>query len=136
MQKGNSFSISFHQGEVIFPYNLKIHVSKLSSGTSQKHSYHFVALLKDNQGNSSLKFIPAFFSGLTYLQNDANFSGLKVEYIMPDENQKEIYFERIIHVDNPIFDSLLVTGYIGLDEVVISSLSCPPQRKADTETLT
>ncbi len=90
-------------------------------------AYHFVALNKDNP---NVKFIAAFFTALTYLQTDANFSGLEFDYILPDETQKEIEFERIIYVDNPIFDSLLITGYIGADEVVINSLSCPPQREA------
>lgn len=129
MKKGDSFSISFHQGKVDFPYNLKIRLSKKDNDTSKKHTYHFVALNKDNHGNPNSKFIPAFFTALTYLQNDANFSGLEFEYILPDETKKEIEFERIIYVDNPIFDSLLITGYVGEDEVVIISLSCPPQRE-------
>ncbi len=130
MKKGDLFSISFHQGEVDFPYNLKIQVKKINNNTSQKCSYHFVALNKDdNYGNPDIKFITAFFAALNYLENDPNFSGLEAEYILPDENQKEIYFERIIHVNQPVFDSLLVTGYVDEDEVVINSLSCPPQKK-------
>lgn len=131
MNEGNSFSISFHQGEVNFPYNLKIHVSQINEENSSKYSYHFVAFNQDNQGNPNLKFIPAFFAALTYLEYDANFSGLEFKYIVPDENETEIYLERIVRVDKPIFDSLLVTGYVGKDEVVISSLSCPPQREAE-----
>jgi hypothetical protein len=134
MNEGNLFSISFHQGEVAFPYNLKMHVSQVSKDDSPKYSYHFVAFNQDNQGNPNLKFIPAFFAALTYLQYDPNFSGLEFKYIVPDENETEIYFERIVRVDNPIFDSLLVTGYVGKDEVVISSLSCPPQREAEAQT--
>ena len=130
MKKGESFSISFHQGEVDFPYELKIRLSKINNDTSQKHAYRFVALNKDNQDNPNVKFITAFFTALTYLQTDANFSGLEFDYILHDETQKEIEFERIIYVDNPIFDSLPITGYIGADEVVINSLSCPPQREA------
>jgi hypothetical protein len=39
----------------------------------------------------------------------------------------------MIYINNPIFDSLLITGYIGEDEVVINSLSCPPQRKDEMQ---
>ncbi len=134
MDEGHSFSISFHQGEVNFPYNLKIHVNPVSKDDSSKYSYHFIAFNKDNQENPNIKFIPAFFAALNYLQYDANFSGLEFKYIVPDENETEIYFERIVRVDNPIFDSLLVTGYVGKDEVVISSLSCPPQRETEAQT--
>jgi hypothetical protein len=130
MNKGDSFSISFHQGKVDFPYDLKIHVNQISNGSPEKCSYRFIAYKQDNQNNLDSQFISAFFTALTYLQNDANFSGLKFEYLLPDENQKDIYFERIAHLDNPIFDSLLVGGYIGEDEVVITNLSCPPQRVA------
>lgn len=87
MKEGELFSISFHQGEVDFPYNLKIKVRKINNDSSQKHTYHFVALKKDNHGNPNIKFILAFFTALTYLQNDANFSGLKFKYILPDKNQ-------------------------------------------------
>ncbi|MBD2130398.1 hypothetical protein NDI39_16855 [Microcoleus sp. ZQ-A2] len=134
MNEGHSFSISFHQGEVNFPDNLKIHVNQVSKDDSSKYSYHFIAFNKDNQGNPNIKFIPSFFAALTYLQYDTNFSGLEFKYIVPDENETEIYFERIVRVDNPIFDSLLVTGYVGKDEVVISSLSCPPQRETEAQT--
>jgi hypothetical protein len=51
------------KGTVDFPYELKIHVSKISDDNSPKHSYHFVSLNKDNGDNPSAKFIPAFFSG-------------------------------------------------------------------------
>lgn len=129
MKEGELFSISFHQGEVDFPYNLKIKVSKINNDSSQKHIYHFVALKKANHGNPNIKFILAFFTALTYLQNDANFSGLKFKYILPDQNQEEIEFERIVYVDKPIFDSLFITGYVGENEVFISSVSCPPQRE-------
>ncbi|HEY9637980.1 MAG TPA: hypothetical protein V6D14_31595 [Coleofasciculaceae cyanobacterium] len=128
MQPGDLFSISFHQGTVDFPYNLKIQVSKINNDTSPNYTYKFIALNIDNDSNPNIKFITSFFSALRYLQTDANFSGLDVEYVLPDENEKEVLFKKIIHVDNPIFDSLLVTGYIGEDEVVINSLSCPPQR--------
>jgi len=80
------FSVSFHQGEVTFPYGLKIQVRKINSDTSKKYAYRFVALKKDNHGNPNNNFILAFFTALTYLQNDANFSGLKFKYILPDEN--------------------------------------------------
>lgn len=132
MKQNDSFSISFHQGTVEFPYNLTIQVSKTTNNTSPKYTYHFIALDKDNSDNPNIQFIIAFFSALSYLQqSDANFSGLKFEYILPDENQKEIYFQKKIHVDNPIFDSLIVTGYASecKYEVGITSLSCPPQRE-------
>jgi hypothetical protein len=129
MKKGDSFSISFHQGEVDFPYDLKVKVRKLNNNESSKYTYEFVALKEDNQGNPNIKFITAFFTALTYLQNDANFSNLKFEYLLPDQDRDELEFKRIAHIDNPIFDSLFVNGYIGEDEVVIISLSCPPQRK-------
>lgn len=133
MRKGDSFSISFHQGEVDLPYHLKIQVSQINKNKDnvKNYAYRFVALKKDNQGNPNIKFITSFFTALSYLQqSDANFSGLDFEYLLPDKNQEEIEFERIVKVDNPIFDSLFVTGYIGEDEVVIISLSCPPQREA------
>ena len=77
-------------------------------------------------------FITSFFTALRYLQqSDVNFSGLDFKHVLPDQNQEEIVFERIVYVDNPIFDSLMVTGYIGGESgVVINSLSCPPQREA------
>jgi hypothetical protein len=90
MKKGESFSISFHQGEVDFPYQLKIRLSKINNDTSQKHAYRFVALNKDNYDNPNVKFITAFFTALTYLQTDANFSGLEFDYILPDETQKKL----------------------------------------------
>jgi hypothetical protein len=133
MKEGDSFSISFHEGKVDFPYNLKVHVIKIKNDTSKNYAYHFVALNKDNYGNPNIKFIAAFFAALDYLQNDANFSGITSESILPGENQEEIYFQRMIYINNPIFDSLLITGYIGEDEVVINSLSCPPQRKDEME---
>ena len=129
MKKGDSFSISFHQGEVNFPYDLKIQVSKIDNDDSRNYAYRLLALKKDNEGNPNKKFITAFFSALSYLKNDANFSGLEFEYLLPDPDEKEIEFERIVYVDNPIFDSLFVTGYVEEDEVVIISLSCPPQRE-------
>jgi hypothetical protein len=130
VKEGDLFSVSFHQGEVTFPYGLKIQVRKINSDTSKKYAYRFVALKKDNHENPNIKFILAFFTALTYLQSDANFSGLKFKYILPDENQEEIEFERIVYVNKPIFDSLFITGYIGENEVFISSVSCPPQREA------
>lgn len=110
MRKGDSFSISFHEGEVDFPYNLKIHVKKINSPTSPKFTYRFLALSSDNGNNPDSQFIIAFFQALSYLQSDPNFSGLKVEYRRPNENQPNIYFERIIHLDRPIFDSLMHGG--------------------------
>lgn len=137
MAPSEFFSISFHQGIVDLPYHLKLHVNKISDDESPKHSYHFIALNKDNPNHPKLGFISGFFAALAYLKNnDANFSGLKFQYILPDDPPNEdVYFERIIHVANPIFDSLIVTGYITPGEVVISSLSCPPQRDAQLEEL-
>lgn len=128
MRKGDSFSISFHQGEVNFPYNLKIYVKKISNTTSPKFTYRFLALTSDNGNNPDNQFIIAFFQALSYLQSDPNFSGLKVEYRMPNANQSNIYFERVIHIDRPIFDSLFITGFVAETEVVITSLSAPPVR--------
>jgi hypothetical protein len=130
MRKGDSFSISFHQGEVNFPYNLKIYVKKISNATSPKFTYRFLALTSDNGNNPDSQFIIAFFQALSYLQNDPNFSGLKVEYCRPKADQSNIYFERIIHIDRPIFDSLFITGFVAETEVVITSLSAPPVRGA------
>ena len=132
MKYGDLFSISFHQGEVDLPYNLKIQVNKIDNDSTKKYAYRFVALKKDNQGNPNIMFITSFFTALRYLQqSDANFSGLDIKYILPAQNQEEIELERIVYVDQPIFDSLFVTGYIGGEiGVVISSLSCPPQREA------
>jgi hypothetical protein len=88
MKQGESFSISFHQGEVDFPYNLKIQVSQINNDTPKKYAYRSVALKEDNHGNPNVKFITAFFTALSYLQNDANFSGLEFEYLLPDQNQE------------------------------------------------
>jgi hypothetical protein len=128
MRKGDSFSISFHQGEVDFPYNLKIYVEKISNATPPTFTYRFLALTSDNGNNPDNQFIVAFFQALSYLQSDPNFSGLKVEYRRPNPNPSNIYFERVIHLDRPIFDSLFITGFVAEAEVVITSLSAPPVR--------
>ena len=46
MKDGDLFSISFHQGEVDLPYNLKVQVSKINNDDTNKHTYRFVALKK------------------------------------------------------------------------------------------
>ncbi len=51
MDEGHSFSISFHQGEVNFPYDLKIQVSKIDNDDSRNYAYRLLALKKYNEGN-------------------------------------------------------------------------------------